>query len=125
MINVLLIGGKNGTLSELSGLLNSYDDVAISEIESGENADEITSRNEHQLVIVDYTVGNESGIEFTKKLIGANPLLNCAVVSTLSGKDFHEATEGLGVLAKISKNPASDDVANLLDNLRRILGLLR
>ncbi len=125
MIDVLLIGGKNATLTELSRLLNLQEGVAVTEVSSEEKAMEIASRNEHQLVIVDEKTNKNSGIEFTKQLIATNPLLNCAIVSSLGEEDFHESTEGLGVLSSIPKTPAPEDVERLLTLLKRILGLLK
>ena len=124
MIDVLLIGQKNATLSELSGILNRQNDVTIAEVGSREEAVKSLSDNQYQLIIVDETVKDETGIEFTKRLISENPLLNCALVGSLSKKDFHEATEGLGVLAQIPKHPEVEDIEKLLTSLRRILGLL-
>ena len=52
------------------------------------------------LVIVDEQLDDMSGIEFVGRLVQVNPLVNTAIVGSLSDEDFHEATEGLGVLSR-------------------------
>jgi hypothetical protein len=39
-----------------------------------------------------------TGLKFVEKLVLTNPMINCAAVSSLSSKDFHAASEGLGIL---------------------------
>ena len=49
-----------------------------------------------------------------------NPMINTAVVSDLSKKEFHEATEGLGVLTAVSKHAGADEAEGLLEYLYKI-----
>ncbi len=77
------------------------------------------------LVIVDEQLDDMSGIEFVKRLVTINPLANTAIVGSLNGEDFHEATEGLGVLMQLPLHPSEKDGDALLDVLAKISGLLR
>ena len=75
------------------------------------------------LVIVDEQLDDMSGIEFVKQLVMVNPLANTTIVSSLAGEDFHEATEGLGVLMHLPPHPGKEDAEALLTILAKI-GLL-
>ncbi len=76
------------------------------------------------LAIVDEQLDDMSGIDFVKQLVKINPLANTAIVGTLADHDFHEATEGLGVLMQLPAVPGAKDAAALLDILEKIGVLL-
>lgn len=77
------------------------------------------------MVIVDEQLDDMSGIDFVKQLVMVNPLVNTAIVGELPKKDFHEATEGLGVLMQLPRHPQERDAEDLLDLLAKISGLLQ
>lgn len=76
------------------------------------------------LVIVDEQLDDMSGIEFVHRLVKINPLVNTAIVGTRSADDFHEATEGLGVLMQLPPHPGEKDGEALLAVIEKITGLL-
>jgi DNA-binding NarL/FixJ family response regulator len=77
------------------------------------------------VVIVDEQLDDMSGIEFVKQLVMVNPLVNTAIVGEQSKKEFHEATEGLGVLMQLPRHPQERDAEALLAILDKISGLLQ
>ncbi len=77
------------------------------------------------LVIVDEQLDDMSGIAFTKQLVKVNPLVNTAIVSTLTADEFHEATEGLGVLMQLPPQPTENDADALLAVLEKIGALMQ
>ena len=76
------------------------------------------------LVIVDEQLDDMSGIEFVQQFVKVNPLANTAIVGSLPEAEFHEATEGLGVLMQLPPRPQERDAENLLAILAKISGLL-
>jgi hypothetical protein len=44
----------------------------------------------------------------------ANPMANLAVVSDLAAEAFHEAGEGLGIMAQLSPQGSAEDADRLL-----------
>jgi hypothetical protein len=58
-----------------------------------------------------------------REIISANAMVNTAVVSALSEEDFHDKSEGLGVLCRLPIVPGCNDSEALLQKLRRVLGL--
>jgi hypothetical protein len=51
--------------------------------------------------------------------------VNTAVVSPLADGEFHEASEGLGVLGHLPINAGIREAADLLHHLRKVLGRVR
>ena len=76
------------------------------------------------LAIVDEQLDDMSGIEFVEQFVKVNPLANTAIVGSLPEAEFHEATEGLGVLMQLPPRPQERDAENLLAILAKISGLL-
>jgi DNA-binding NarL/FixJ family response regulator len=77
------------------------------------------------LVIVDEQLGDMDGIVFVKQLVKINPLINTAIVSVRTAEEFHEATEGLGVLMQLPTEPGAKDAGTLLAILGKIGILLQ
>ncbi|NLX18572.1 MAG: hypothetical protein GXY53_04710 [Desulfobulbus sp.] len=77
------------------------------------------------LVIVDEELEDMTGLEFINQLVKVNPLVNTALVGALSEEEFHEKTEGLGVLLQLPRQPAEHDAETLLSVLDKISGLLQ
>jgi CheY-like chemotaxis protein len=77
------------------------------------------------LVIVDEQLGDMDGIAFVRLLVKAYPLVNTAIVSALTAEEFHEATEGLGVLMQLPLEPREKEAAALLAVLAKIGALLQ
>ena len=76
------------------------------------------------LVIVDEQLDDMSGIALVKQVVKVNPLVNTAIISTLPAEDFHENTEGLGVLMQLPPQPLAGDAEALLAVLKKIGGLM-
>lgn len=76
------------------------------------------------LAIVDEQLDDMSGIALVKQLVKVNPLVNTAIISPLGAEDFHEETEGLGVLMQLPPEPQARDAEALLAVLEKIGGLM-
>jgi len=90
---------------------------------SGRQALERLQRETVDLVVVDEDLGDMPGLKFVEQLVAVNPMINCALVSSLSKEDYHEASEGLGILMQLSPEPSTEDGVRLISQLNRILGL--
>ena len=90
---------------------------------SGAEALETAEASAPHLVIIDTGLPDYEPLELVQKLLMVNAMVNTAVVSPLSEEEFHEASEGLGVLARLPGEPGETDAADLLDKLRMVLGV--
>jgi len=123
MIKLLLVTPERKPFSEFTSALEKNDDVELSWASTGHEALEALSVNPVDLVIVNENIGDMTGIEFMKKLLSINPMINCAAVSPLSPDEFHEASEGLGVLVQLPVDPGELEAEDLLKRLKNLKDL--
>jgi len=69
------------------------------------------------LIVIDATVDGRTASEIARAVIMANAMANLGVVSPLSTDDFHEAFEGLGILAQLSPRPDEREAEKLMETL--------
>lgn len=90
---------------------------------SGNEAFNMLADKRINLVITDESLGDMTGLEFAKKLISINPMVHCAVVSSLSSEDYHEASEGLGLIMQLPVRPEKRHIEQLLFQVNKIIQL--
>lgn len=71
--------------------------------------------------VLDQGLAAGDPLALATKLVMVNAMVNLAVVSSLGAEEFHEASEGLGILAPVPENPAAADGAALAEVFRRFL----
>ncbi len=120
MIHILLAGKDTTSLSALKTALTQRD-ADVEYIVSRRGVLEAISTTVFDLLVVDEILEDMSGVELIKLVTTRQPLLNCALVSSLSSEKFHEATEGLGVLMSLSPHPGINEADQLLRRLNKIL----
>ena len=124
MLKLLLVSPNEESLSGLASALIEQGDVDLSWAESGEKALDIASYSAIDLVVTDERLGDMTGLAFADRLLSVNPMINCASVSSLSPEKFHEASEGLGVMAQLPVQPGKEDAEELLQRLRDLKKLM-
>ena len=75
------------------------------------------------LTVIDETLPDMSGLETIRDLMTTNALLNTALVSSLSPDDFHEFSEGLGILVQLPVSPGEKEAGEIVSSLRNIFAL--
>lgn len=124
MISLLLVSDKSNPIKEFTESLQKDDNIKFLQAKSVQDAFDLIGKDTFDLVIADEYIEDIDGINFVKKLVSVNPMTNCCIVSGLSAKEFHEATEGLGVLMQVPVNPDAGFAEKLLKNLKEVLSLL-
>ena len=123
-IKALLISCDKEALSDLKANLDN-NQVQTAWAKSGSLAlDRITQEN-FDLVVADENLADMTGLEFCEKVISQKPMVNLAAVSSLSPADFHEASEGLGIMMQLHVRPGQKQSEKLLDQLTTIMSLAR
>ena len=123
MLKLLFVSNRVESFSEFVSALKENDKNELLYAESGETALKLIKDNAIDLVITDEETGDMSGLDFARRLISLNPMINCAAMSSLPEKEFHEVSEGLGLMNHLPANPERSDAEDVLKNLRRIRGL--
>lgn len=124
-MKILLIGNEWSVYDDLAKRLGEEEDTHLVYSGSGAAGLELLRNVEKKaldLVIVGGHLSDRAGIRFVRHLVRINPLVNTAVVASMSKEEFHEATEGLGVLQQLPPNPTEKDAEMLLTALRKIIG---
>ena len=122
---VLFAAKDGGRFSTLAASFNSRREIEVVSATTGEAALAELKSKRIDLVIADEHLGDMDGITLVKGLVKINPLVNTAIVSALTDDEFHEATEGLGVLMKLPGQPQEKDGEALLAVLEKIGALLQ
>ena len=124
MENLLLVSSDKTPLSDLASALEKDKDVDVSWAKSGLEALKSVSASAFDLVITDEILADMTGFELASKLLSVNPMIHCVSVTTLSQKEYHEKSEGLGLMDPLPDQPGEKDAERLLQDLRRIKGHL-
>jgi DNA-binding NtrC family response regulator len=119
MIRILIAGGDRSTLSAFKTALDESD-AQITCLASGRRALSAISERGFDLLVADEHLGDMTGLELIRSVVAGQPMLNCAVVSSLSPGDFHEASEGLGILMQLPVAAGKKEADGLLEHLRKI-----
>jgi response regulator RpfG family c-di-GMP phosphodiesterase len=124
MIKIMLASRDQTSLAALrAGLAKS--DARIIRAESGGIGLSMIAEDDFDLVVADENLGDMTGLEFIKAIVAKRPMVNCAAVSSLTPADFHEASEGLGILMQLPIRPGPEHAEKLLEQLKNILNTLK
>ena len=124
VIKLLLVTQTRKALGNFASALKTNDEVELLWAESGGNALVVAAETFVDLVVIDTVVGDMTGLDLAEKMLSVNPMINCTVVSLLTSKEFHEASEGLGLLAQLPENPGKEHAEDLLLRIKNIKGRL-
>jgi hypothetical protein len=73
------------------------------------------------MAVVDDLICESGGLDLIRHLIQIDAFIHTAVLSDADEATFHDRSEGLGVLAKLSLMPGQKDARHLWESLRGIL----
>lgn len=124
-LKILIVTKDETRFSVLAAALQRQQETRIVFVATGVTGLAFLKGKQVDLAIVDEQLDDISGIDFVKLLVKAYPLVNTAIVSMLTTEEFHEATEGLGVLLQLPREPREMDAARLLGILEKICVLLQ
>jgi CheY-like chemotaxis protein len=123
MLNILLASPDKTSMAALKAGFEE-NNVQTTWVETGgDGALSMIAQRDFDLVVTDENLGDMTGLEFIKTVITQKPMVNCAAVSTLLSEDFHEASEGLGILMQLPVRPGPEYAKELLEHLKSILDL--
>lgn len=125
MLTILLVYKEAKRFELVKAYLSRSGNVKLLQAETVDVALKTVQTIRVDLVIVDEQLDTMHGIQFISLLVQVNPLINTALVSSLPVDDFHEETEGLGVLMQLPLEPQKTDTDELLEKMEKIAGLMQ
>jgi DNA-binding NarL/FixJ family response regulator len=124
MLHIVLASARPEAMQAFAEALSSNPQVDLQLVISGAEALEAARLNAPHLVIIDTDLPDTAPLDLVQKLLMVNALVNTAVVSPLSDEEFHEVSEGLGILGRLPDAPGTSDAGKLLHQLRTVLGVV-
>jgi hypothetical protein len=119
-LTILFLSKQHSLFARFSDTLAADDRFALAHGDSAGFGLEAAGARNVDIVVVAEELKDSSGLDFAKRLVLFNPLVNCALVSPLYPQEFHEQTEGLGLLMQLPLNPQKEDAERLVDVLEKI-----
>ena len=123
MLSILLASREHESLARFAAGLWQKSDIELLHVDSAADGLKSAERDTVDLVVVGEELTDMTPVEFVTQLVRVRPTINCAMVSNLSHDDFHEATEGLGVLMQLPPNPSGADAEVLLQKVEALSSL--
>lgn len=124
MLHCLLVSKDPAALAGLASALSTYENVQLYRVASAKWALKKIKSGNVDVVVTAAEVAEGEALPFVEELVKTEPLINCAMVSALPPKDFHEATEGLGVFMQLPPDPGGDDAAKMMQHIDSIGALM-
>lgn len=119
MSRILLVVDQMDTFEELAGALHQEGGAEILWAHDSETAFSKVAADPPDLVIVDETIGETSGLDWIRRLMEVNAFIHTAAVSGLSHEEFHETSEGLGIMDQLPPRPGKTDAQRIVNTLRQ------
>ena len=124
MHTIILASPRVDQWGAFSDALRADLDVDIVQARSAEQAEEAARKLNPLAVAIDATLGDLPGAELVRRLVGINAMINTALASEKSEEVFHEETEGLGILMKLSSPPTAAEAGRFAALLRQVAGVV-
>ena len=123
MLRIVLVTARPKALRSFMETLSGSSQVQLHQAASGTDALSAVRSTTSQLVVIDQGLPDFQPLQLIPQLLAVDAMINTAVVSPLSDEEFHEASEGLGVLARVPPEPGREEALELLHKLHSVLGL--
>jgi len=124
MLSILVVTSHRKPLRSLIETLSSDSEIHLEEVVSGTEALNSVRLSPPHLVVIDGELPDIKPLDLVRSLLQVNAMVATAVVSSLSEEQFHEESEGLGILAQLPVQPGEKDAAELMNKLKNVLGQL-
>ncbi len=120
MLTVLVVHEKRELVEPMLQAIAGETDTKMIYSDTAKSGLEQIGSHSVDAIIVSEQLPDSSGKGFIESVTQVNPFIASALVSGLDKDDFHEATEGLGVLMQLPENPGAEDAKQFLEKLREI-----
>ncbi|MFH2045581.1 MAG: response regulator [Pseudomonadota bacterium] len=123
MLKVLLVTAIKENFFDFAKEIEKQKDAIVLWTDLGQKALDMVSVSPVDLVVADENLKDMTGLQLALRLLSVNPMVNCSVVSSLDAEQFHEASEGLGLMSQLLPHPVAEQAVELLVRLKEINNL--
>lgn len=123
MYDILLVSEDQSRFKHLVSGFQELPSITLRRADTVDDALALCAEKTYDLLVADEQIQDRSGLGLVRNVVAVNPMINCALVSSLDADTFHEVTEGLGLLAALGAAPGPEQAQLLLEKLDRIAGV--
>ncbi len=120
MKHILIVTTRENNFAEFMDGLTREETVEIVQAASSNAAVDSLSAATPDLVIIDEEVDGISGMKIARDILMKNAMVNQALVSSLSPEEFHDVSEGLGIMAQLPPMPDAAQAKIVLEILKKM-----
>lgn len=120
MTQILIVTSEKKNFSEFMDGLKQDKTVTIITADSQDEAIDKLSPDLPDLIVIDENVDGTSGLTIARNVLMKNAMANQAVVSSLSPEEFHDTSEGLGIMAQLPPEPDAAQAKIVLEILKKM-----
>jgi CheY-like chemotaxis protein len=120
MHRILIVTTGRKALVGFAESLEQSQDVQVAWADSGQAAVADVMRHPPIGVVIDENLPDMPGLDLVRRLLRINAMINTVVISALPPDAFHEASEGLGIMAQLPPQPAPEDARTILARFKRM-----
>jgi DNA-binding response OmpR family regulator len=120
MHTILIVTAGRKPLAGFAESLAQSQDVQVAWADSGQAAVADVMKHPPMGVVIDENLPDMPGLDLVRRLLRINAMINTVVISTLPPDAFHEAGEGLGIMAQLPPQPTPEDARAILARFRRM-----
>jgi two-component SAPR family response regulator len=70
--------------------------------------------------VIDEILPDMPGLDLVRRLLPINAMINTVMISALPSEAFHDASEGLGIMAQLPPQPTPEDARTILARFKRM-----
>ncbi|BDQ37998.1 hypothetical protein SYK_23580 [Pseudodesulfovibrio nedwellii] len=119
-MSIVFATTRGDSLGEFIDSLADSSGQNIDVVPSGAAALEAVKDGAVKLVVIDEGLSDFDSLTLALEVIKVNAMVNTATVTSLSDEDFHDKSEGLGVLKGLPLDPGKKDGVELAEILGRM-----
>ena len=120
MKHILIVTSREKNFAEFIDGLTRHDTIEIRRAGSPQTVLDELSAAAPDLIVIDEDVDGTAGLTIARNVLMKNAMVNQVIVSSLSSEEFHETSEGLGILAQLPPRPDAADAEKVLELLKKI-----
>ncbi len=124
MPSIVLVSPRAEAWLGFTNALKKSAGVEIDTVGSGAEAVARAHSKQPLAMVIDQDIQDMAGLDLIRQLMSINAMINVAWASELSEDQFHETTEGLGIIMKLSPQPDSNEARILAERLGQITGAI-
>ncbi len=83
----------------------------------------IAREQKPHLVIIDQEIRDKNPLDLVMELLTVNAMINTTMITSMDADEWHEKSEGLGMMSPISDSPKEKEALALLEAFRKMPGL--